>query len=116
MVNTTVVKLGHKIRLQQCALFLTFLSHHQVNLNCLVKGRGVRVEGKLALHDTLVQAAVIQRDINNADGDILQVFTAIPRQTTLPWPLCLLWSAIKSVDLMDGEMSLLINPHAERVN
>lgn len=85
-------------------LFLTFLSHDQFNPNSLVKGRGVRVERKLALHHTLVQAAVIQRDINNADGDVLQVFAANPQQTTLPRPLCLLRHTIKSVDLMNGNI------------
>lgn len=95
--------------------FLTFRSHHQFNLNCLAKGRGVRVEGKLALHLTLVQAAVIQRDIGNADGDVLQVFAAVPPQTALPRPVFLPRRAIESEDLTSGEMSLFINPNAKRV-
>lgn len=102
--------------IKQCVRFLTFLSHHKFDLNFLLKDRGVRVERKLAVHLTLVQAAVIQRDIVNADGEVLQVFAAIPPQTTLPRPRYLLRRAIIAEDLVNGEMSLLITPQAKRVH
>lgn len=88
-------------------IFLTLFSYHQFNLNGLRDGRGVRVEGKLAEHDTLIEAAVVPRDIGNADGDILQVFAAVPPQTALPLPLQGLWFAIIYVDLVDGQNTLL---------
>jgi hypothetical protein len=47
-------------------------------------------ELKLPGHITCVEARVIQSDIENSDGYVLQVFAPIPLQTTLEGALHLL--------------------------
>lgn len=58
----------------------TFLLHKQLD----VLGHGDRgleeVELELAHHVALVHAAVVVRDVENSDGDVLQVLAAVPAE------------------------------------
>lgn len=63
---------------------LTFWIHLQLDYLGLADRGGVGVKLKLTEHVAAVGAAVVEGDVADPDGDILQVSAAVPHQAALP--------------------------------
>lgn len=84
----------HDLRVERCGVLYGFLYHPQLD----VFGDGYRgseeVKLKLAMYMALIDAAVIIGDVDDLNGDILQVLAPIPGQTALKWSIQFNWSVI----------------------
>lgn len=63
----------------------TSLYHSQLDVLGDGDRRSEEVKLELAMYVTLIDTTVIVRDVEDYNGDILQVLTPIPEQATLQW-------------------------------
>lgn len=63
----------------------TFLLHRQLDVLGDGDRRSEEVELKLAKYVALVHPAVVVGDVDEPDGDVLQILAPIPAHTALKW-------------------------------
>lgn len=63
----------------------TFLLHRQLDVLGDRDRRSEEVELKLAKYVALVHPAVVVGDVDDPDGDVLQILAPIPAHTALKW-------------------------------